>query len=99
MAYIKIEENGYQEYPIVDGMSSISDEDFMKLKNGDYIIRNFQIVQNFQKQIDSLKRELEKTDYKAIKFAEGLISVSEYEPIKLQRQAWRDEINRLEEQQ
>lgn len=49
-----------------------------------------------QTRIKELKRNLSNTDYKAIKFAEGQISIEEYEPIKLQRQLWRDEINELE---
>ena len=51
-----------------------------------------------QARINELKRFLSETDYKAIKYAEGLISEEEYLPIKLQRQEWRDEINSLEEQ-
>ena len=47
-------------------------------------------------EIDSLKAQLSATDYKAIKFAEGLISSSDYEPIKAERQALRDRINELE---
>ena len=39
-----------------------------------------------QTRIKELKRNLSNTDYKAIKFAEGQISIEEYEPIKLQRQ-------------
>lgn len=46
--------------------------------------------------IIKLKRKLAKTDYKAIKYAEGLISEQDYAETKAQRQAWRDEINRLE---
>lgn len=46
--------------------------------------------------IADLKAELAATDYKAIKFAEGLISMGEYAPIKAHRQSIRDEINRLE---
>lgn len=49
-----------------------------------------------QIRIDELKAMLSSTDYQAIKFAEGLISNEDYEPIKNQRQQWRDEINRLE---
>ena len=49
-------------------------------------------------QIIELKQKLADTDYKAIKYAEGAISEEEYAPIKQQRQAWRDEINELEEQ-
>ena len=45
--------------------------------------------------IAKLKQNLEDTDYQAIKYAEGLISEKDYATIKAQRQAWRDEINRL----
>lgn len=47
-------------------------------------------------EITALKRLLKQSDYKAIKYAEGLISESEYAPIKAQRQGWRDQINQLE---
>jgi FtsZ-binding cell division protein ZapB len=47
--------------------------------------------------ITTLKMKLQQTDYQAIKYAEGLISEEEYAPIKAQRQAWRDEINALQE--
>lgn len=43
-----------------------------------------------------LKQQLSDSDYKAIKYAEGLISEADYKPIKAQRQAWREEINKLE---
>ena len=51
---------------------------------------------NKQFQIDLLKKKLADTDYKAIKYAEGIISDEEYKPIKAERQRIRDEINRLE---
>lgn len=46
-------------------------------------------------QIADLKQQLADTDYKAIKFAEGMISAEDYAEIKAQRQGWRDEINAL----
>lgn len=46
--------------------------------------------------IAELKRLLNESDYKAIKFAEGLISAEEYAPIKNERQTYRNEINLLE---
>ena len=46
--------------------------------------------------IDECKKLLCESDYKAIKFAEGLLTTEEYAPIKAQRQALRDEINTLE---
>ncbi len=43
-----------------------------------------------------LKKKLADTDYKLMKFMEGQLTEEEYEPIKQQRQAWRNEINELE---
>ena len=48
-------------------------------------------------EIEELKHKLTDTDYQAIKYAERQISEEEYQPIKEQRQAWRDKINELEE--
>ena len=48
--------------------------------------------------IDVLKGFLANTDYKAIKFAEGEISDEEYTPTRLDRRAWREEINQLQEE-
>ena len=49
-----------------------------------------------QLKIDVLKLQLQQSDYKAIKYAEGLFTEEEYAPIKAERQAMRDDINRLE---
>jgi len=46
--------------------------------------------------IAELKKLLADSDYQAIKYAEGLISASEYVPIKAKREMWRKEINDLE---
>jgi hypothetical protein len=46
--------------------------------------------------IEQLKAELAASDYRAIKFAEGLLTMAEYAPIKEHRQSLRDEINKLE---
>lgn len=46
--------------------------------------------------IAELKRLLADSDYQAIKYAEGLISASDYIPIKAKREMWRKEINDLE---
>ena len=52
--------------------------------------------EEYNKQIAQLKMQLRNTDYQALKFAEGQITAADYEATKIQRQAWRDEINRLE---
>lgn len=53
-------------------------------------------MSNKKFQIKLLKIRLRDTDYLAIKHSEGLMTEEEYAPVKAQRQAWRDEINRLE---
>lgn len=47
--------------------------------------------------INELKLLLAKTDFQAIKFAEGELSAEEYLPIKQKRRSYRAEINSLEE--
>lgn len=54
------------------------------------------ISHNPQAEIAECKAQLTATDYKAIKYAEGLISEDDYAPIKAERQALRDRINELE---
>lgn len=47
-------------------------------------------------QIEELKQKLSDTDYIACKIAEGSATVEEYAYMIEQRQAWREEINKLE---
>ena len=48
-----------------------------------------------QEKIRKLKDQLTQSDYKAIKFAEGLLDKEEYETIKAERQHLRREIKSL----
>ncbi len=48
------------------------------------------------KEIKALKKKLADTDYKTIKYAEGLITEKEYAETKAERAAWRERINELE---
>ena len=50
----------------------------------------------FYVRISELKRNLRKTDYMAIKYAEGELPIEEYAETLAQRRAWRVEINELE---
>ena len=47
-------------------------------------------------EIEGLKLQLQETDYKAIKYAEGWISEEDYKDIKEDRQRIRNRINELE---
>ena len=51
-----------------------------------------------ESRLNALHQLLRNTDYKAVKYAEGYYSNEEYEPIRLQREAWREEIRELEYQ-
>ncbi len=50
-----------------------------------------------QSEINGLKQLLAATDYKALKHADGAMSDEEYEPVRMERQKLRDEINRMEQ--
>lgn len=47
-------------------------------------------------QIKQLKKNLEATDYKALKYADGVYTEEQYAPIKAQRAEWRRQINEIE---
>lgn len=69
-------------------------EDFVQVTKEEY--DSYMNVRNIRRRVIELKRNLTNTDYQAIKYAEGLLTEEQYAPIKAQRQAWRDEINQLE---
>ena len=50
----------------------------------------------YRSEITQLKKLLSDSDYKAIKYAEGQISESEYASVRAERQGYRDRINELE---
>lgn len=53
-------------------------------------------IKSKEARIAELKGLLAKTDYQAIQWAEGVRSEEVYAPMRVQRQAWRDEINACE---
>ena len=54
------------------------------------------LIEKYQSEIVELKKYLVDTDYKAIKFAEGEITESDYQEVKSQRHDARVRINELE---
>ena len=50
----------------------------------------------YTQKINELKGKLSATDYKAIKYAEGLISEEDYAPIKAERESYRVQIRENE---
>lgn len=53
-------------------------------------------IDEIQFQINGLENSLVATDYMSHKHADGALTDEEYEEVKNQRQAWRDEINELQ---
>lgn len=52
--------------------------------------------EEYAAEILTLKKSLADTDYKAIKYAEGVLTDEDYQATGIQRQAWRRRINELE---
>lgn len=51
--------------------------------------------ENAQMQIAELKKNLFDTDYQVLKWKEGELTDEQFEPMRLQRKAWREEIRSL----
>ena len=56
---------------------------------------NIIALPSVDEQIFNLKQNLLNTDYIACKIAEGVATKEEYKDILIQRQLWREEINKL----
>ena len=69
------------------------------LKDGTLVLDPLVIEPSASEQIATLKRKLAETDYAVIKIAEGAATAEDYADLIAQRQAWRAEINALEEGQ
>lgn len=83
----------YQEYPddsTEEGLIEVDDIDT-------WVYEHLPLDAKRYWRYRDLKKFLADTDYKVFKYAEGLLTDEEYASIKAQRQAWRDEINELEE--
>ncbi len=82
-----------QEQIVQDGKVVMIERDMTAEEELQHL-QNIQIPK--EQQIAELKAQLQSTDYKAIKYAEGWLTEEEYTPIKAERQAIRDRINELE---
>lgn len=79
-----------------------------KISSKGKLIKNntkYNKIRNIQKQINNLecsinnyKMLLNNSDYKCLKYMEGVMSEDEYAPVREERQQWRNSINELEEQ-
>ena len=98
-----IEQEEIKEKPIRDTESN----EIVGFETREIVVRHPKLVENDNtieeqkanalKRIEELKALLKDSDYRAIKYAEGFYTDEEYKPFKEQRQAYRDEINELED--
>ena len=93
---IKVYENGGKDVKKVIDVPAVEGKPAW-----DEVVKEQVFVPYTQKELDLLRIEelkalLKESDYKAIKYAEGLFTDVEYAPIKAMRQSYRAEINALE---
>jgi len=86
-----------------DNTVAITDTEVSELNGWTYLkgyapkkTENMILIEQYQSEIVELKKYLSDTDYKAIKFAEGELSESDYKEVKSQRHDARVRINELE---
>ena len=108
MIYVVDKEDGSkQKYVIPDNARIMTEEDsaYFQAKADEATAqrnRNLNIaairdeINELIGKISDLKRNLNRTDYQAIKFAEGEMLEIDYAPIKEQRKSWRKQINDYE---
>jgi len=93
----EIEEEDFHELSACSGQCfKIENGKAVKKKDVAEYLSEWDTKRQNRERIGVLKNMLTGTDYKAIKFAEGLIPSEEYESIRQERQIWREEINILE---
>ena len=79
-------------YRLVDDEWVLDDE---KLKRIQRSISNQQSIEQINLRIEELKQNLNNTDHKFNKWKEGWLTDEEYEPIRIERQNCRNEINKF----
>lgn len=99
--YYKDEKNNFYSLKEQnENLIPITEEEWLSHLEEIPIVLNNEKQERIRKlnRINELKQNLANTDYQAIKYAEGQLSVEEYMSIRTLRQSWRNEINILESQ-
>lgn len=84
------------EFNVLTGVETVTE---VEMTEEEIALEQEQIRKSeIQHRLQEIVAELQKTDYKAIKFAEGQYTEEEYADTKLARQTLREEYNNLETQ-
>ena len=97
-----------QSFPLDETAIEITEEELAQIgKTKCFDVKRNRIIdydgskelekENAIARIEELKRLLSESDYRAIKYAEGEYTEEEYKPYRVQRKAYRVEINELQE--
>lgn len=97
----------YQTFPETDDMIEVDENVLSEIGKTkcfdtinktviDYDNSNNTRKEELQRQINHYKSLLFESDYRAIKYAEGIYTEEEYAPYRAERQLYRDEINAFE---
>lgn len=102
MLYVRETPNGKKQYINLAGFRPVTEEEISAhAQQKEQALIDKQLKDRKQElltQIASIRQLLEQSDYKQSKWLDGALSEEEYAPIRTQRQEWRDEINRLEQE-
>lgn len=95
---IKVINNvSYQKFPITDDMVDYDEDALKQIGITKQFDKNGNIVDyvDCDRKIKELKQKLFETDYQVLKWKEGELTDEQFEPMRLQRKKWREEIRSL----
>lgn len=89
---------GWLQNTISKDEVQVSDANGWTYRTGECPMKTAEDLQKeeYAAEILTLKKQLADTDYRAIKYAEGVMTDEDYQATGIQRQAWRRRINELE---
>lgn len=100
MLYVRETPNGKKQYVDITGFRPVSEQELEarriareEAERQKELDEQKQVIYN---QIAELKNNFNKTRYLQEKYIDGALTEEEYEPIRQERQKWRDQINALE---
>lgn len=100
MLYVRETPNGKKQYVDITGYRPVSEQEIEaqriareEAERQKELDEQKQVIYN---QIAELKNNFNKTRYLQEKYIDGALTEEEYEPIRQERQKWRDQINALE---
>jgi len=100
MLYVRETPNGKKQYVDITGFRPVSEQEIEAQRIAREEAERLKALEEQKKsirnQIAALKNNFNKTRYIQEKWVDGALTDEEYEPYRIERQKWRDQINALE---